>query len=178
MRVVSSPPETWREWPWWWEDWPRADHRRRRNRDAFLGTRGVIQNTKCSKNENNAAEAEQRMNPAVRSVISKRLQTSARTGNDSPVECGEHPIADAGGTAHSRRVKQNRSSQQQIQKPTGASLSAAADFQQDGVTVKPSADEVARRAYFSYENQGSQHGQDVQHWLAAETELSAKRNLT
>ena len=84
-------------------------------------------------------------------------------------------MADAGGTAHSHRVKQNKSSQQQIQ--TGASLSAAEDFQQDGVTVKPSADEVARRAYFSYENQGSQHGQDVQHWLAAETELSAERNL-
>ena len=42
----------------------------------------------------------------------------------------------------------------------------------------PSADEVARRAYFSYVNEGSPHGRDVQHWLAAEAELLAERNLT
>ncbi len=35
----------------------------------------------------------------------------------------------------------------------------------------PSPDEVARRAYFSYENQGSLPGHDVQHWLDAEAEL-------
>ena len=41
-----------------------------------------------------------------------------------------------------------------------------------------SADEVARRAYFSYVNQGSLPGRDVQHWLDAEAELIAERNLT
>jgi len=41
-----------------------------------------------------------------------------------------------------------------------------------------SADEVARRAYFSYVNQGSPSGRDVQHWLEAEAELIAERNLT
>jgi hypothetical protein len=43
---------------------------------------------------------------------------------------------------------------------------------------EPSADEVARRAYFTYVNQGSRQGHEVQHWLAAEAELIAERNLT
>jgi hypothetical protein len=73
-------------------------------------------------------------------------------------------------------VKHNKSSQQHSLHPIVASLSASPNFQ-DGITVKPSVDEVARRAYFSYVNQGSQHGKDVQHWLAAETELSAERSL-
>jgi GH25 family lysozyme M1 (1,4-beta-N-acetylmuramidase) len=42
----------------------------------------------------------------------------------------------------------------------------------------PSSDEVARRAYFSYVNQGSLPGHDVQHWLDAEAQLIAERNLT
>jgi hypothetical protein len=73
-------------------------------------------------------------------------------------------------------VKQKKSSQQHSHKPIGASPMVSADLHQNSVTVKPSADEVARRAYLSYESQGSQHGQDVQHWLAAETELSAERD--
>ena len=42
----------------------------------------------------------------------------------------------------------------------------------------PSTDEVARKAYFTYENEGSKPGRDVQHWLAAEAELTAERSLT
>jgi hypothetical protein len=42
----------------------------------------------------------------------------------------------------------------------------------------PSPDEVARRAYFSYLNQDSLPGHDVQHWLEAEAHLIAERNLT
>ena len=42
----------------------------------------------------------------------------------------------------------------------------------------PSPDEVARKAYFSYVNQGSRSGHEVQHWLTAEAELIAERNLT
>jgi hypothetical protein len=42
----------------------------------------------------------------------------------------------------------------------------------------PSTDEVARKAYFAYENQGSQPDHEVQHWLKAETDLIAERNLT
>jgi hypothetical protein len=42
----------------------------------------------------------------------------------------------------------------------------------------PSPDEVARRAYFSYVNQGSRPGHEVQHWLKAEADLIAERNQT
>jgi hypothetical protein len=42
----------------------------------------------------------------------------------------------------------------------------------------PSADEVARRAYFCYVSEGSQPGRHVQHWLKAEADLLAERNLT
>ena len=37
---------------------------------------------------------------------------------------------------------------------------------------------MARRAYFSYENEGSPPGRHVQHWLEAEAELIAERKLT
>ena len=55
---------------------------------------------------------------------------------------------------------------------------AAADLNQSEVDFAPSSDEVARKAYFSYVNEGSLPGHDVQHWLAAEAELIAERNLT
>lgn len=42
----------------------------------------------------------------------------------------------------------------------------------------PSPDEVARRAYFSYVNQGSSSGHEVQHWLEAEKQLLEERNRT
>jgi len=41
-----------------------------------------------------------------------------------------------------------------------------------------STDEISTRAFYSYENQGSRHGNDVEHWLNAESELLAERNLT
>ena len=69
--------------------------------------------------------------------------------------------------------------QNQNQKPAGASRSAAvANLNPSGLDFVPSADEVARRAYFSYVNEGSLPGHDVQHWLAAEAQLVAERNLT
>ena len=55
---------------------------------------------------------------------------------------------------------------------------AAAGSSQNEIDFAPSADEVARKAYFTYVNQGSQPGRDVQHWLGAEAELIAERNLT
>jgi hypothetical protein len=42
----------------------------------------------------------------------------------------------------------------------------------------PSPDEVARRAYFTYVNQGSMPGHDVEHWLEAEAQLIAEGKLT
>ena len=55
---------------------------------------------------------------------------------------------------------------------------ATKKLEQDAKDFVPAPDEVARKAYFSYENEGSRPGRDVQHWLAAEAELTAERNLT
>ena len=55
---------------------------------------------------------------------------------------------------------------------------AAADANGDRVGFTPSPDEVARRAYFTFVNQGSLPGHDVQHWLEAEKQLLDERNLT
>ena len=49
---------------------------------------------------------------------------------------------------------------------------------QDDISFTPSPDEVARRAYFAYENERSQPGHDVEHWLKAEADLIAEHNLT
>jgi hypothetical protein len=64
----------------------------------------------------------------------------------------------------------------QNQKPADASSTAAAELNQNNFA--PSPDEVARKAYFSYVNQGSRPGHEVQHWLAAEAELIAERDRT
>ena len=55
---------------------------------------------------------------------------------------------------------------------------AVAALSKNEINFVPSPDEVARRAYFSYVNQGSRPGHDVQHWLEAEAHLLAERNLT
>ena len=74
-------------------------------------------------------------------------------------------------------MKHNQSSEGN--KQTSASSPAAApDLDQGENTFVPSPDEVARRAYFSYVNEGSLPGHDVQHWLEAEAKLLAERNLT
>jgi hypothetical protein len=76
-------------------------------------------------------------------------------------------------------MKHNRSSHQQDPETASAVRpTAAADINQGGIDFAPSPDEVARRAYFSYVNQGSRPGHDVQHWLEAEADLLAERNLT
>ena len=76
-------------------------------------------------------------------------------------------------------MKHNKFTQDQNQKPAAASRSAAVEeLNQNEIDFEPSPDEVARRAYFSYVNQGSLQGHEVQHWLAAEAELIAERNLT
>jgi hypothetical protein len=76
-------------------------------------------------------------------------------------------------------MKHNKFSQDQSQKPASASRpTAAANLNQNEIDFAPSPDEVARRAFFSYVNQGSLPGHDVQHWLEAEAQLLAERNLT
>jgi len=65
------------------------------------------------------------------------------------------------------------------QKRAGVSQpTAAANSNQNETDFAPSPDEVARKAYFSYLNQGSLPGHEVQHWLKAEAELLGERNLT
>ena len=67
----------------------------------------------------------------------------------------------------------------QDQKPPDESGQGwAANSIQNETSFTPSPDEVARRAYFAYVNQGSPPGRDVQHWLEAEEQLLAERNLT
>ncbi|MGO8699131.1 MAG: DUF2934 domain-containing protein [Limisphaerales bacterium] len=55
---------------------------------------------------------------------------------------------------------------------------AARELDREAKDFAPSSDEVARKAYFNYENEGSRSGRDVQHWLTAEADLIAERNLT
>ena len=76
-------------------------------------------------------------------------------------------------------MKHKRFSQNQNEKPASAAQpTAAADFNPSGIDFVPPPEEVARRAYFSYVNQGSLPGHEVQHWLEAEAQLLAERNQT
>jgi hypothetical protein len=76
-------------------------------------------------------------------------------------------------------MKHNKYPQDQSPKPANAPRpTSAAGMKADEFNFTPSPDEVARRAYFSYVNQGSRDGHEVQHWLTAEAELIAERQLT
>jgi hypothetical protein len=65
--------------------------------------------------------------------------------------------------------------QHEVIAPRPASITGT---DQNEANFTPSPDEVARKAYFAYENHGSQPGHEVQHWLKAEADLIAERNLT
>jgi hypothetical protein len=52
---------------------------------------------------------------------------------------------------------------------------AAINLSQNKTDFAPPPDVVARKANFSYVNQGSRPGHEVRHWLAAEAELIAER---
>jgi hypothetical protein len=90
---------------------------------------------------------------------------------------GKHPIENALLPVYSSFVKHNKFSQNQ--KPAGVSQpTTVLDLTQSGIDFMPSPDEVARKAYFTYVNEGSLPGHEVQHWLKAEAELIAERKLT
>jgi len=73
---------------------------------------------------------------------------------------------------------QSKIFQNERQKPTNAlPPTAKADLRQSKKEFKPQADDVATRAYFSFVNQGSLPGHDVQHWLEAEAQLLVEHNL-
>ena len=76
-------------------------------------------------------------------------------------------------------MKHNIHIQDQHQKSGDTTAGAkATGLNPNEINFVPSPDEVARKAYFSYVNQGSSQGHEVQHWLAAEAELIAERNRT
>jgi len=76
-------------------------------------------------------------------------------------------------------MKQKDFSSKQNQKTSGTPRpTAVVAMSQDEIDFVPSPDEVARRAYFAFENQGSMAGQHVQHWLAAEAALIAEHEFT
>jgi hypothetical protein len=75
-------------------------------------------------------------------------------------------------------MKHNKHTLNQNQPADAAQPAVAANLSQNEINFAPSPDEVARKAYFSYVNQGSSQGHEVQHWLAAEAELIAERNRT
>ena len=62
--------------------------------------------------------------------------------------------------------------------PAGPAPAANGDGSPAGTVFTPSAEEVARKAYFVYVNEGSPDGRDVQHWLDAEAHLIKDRNRT
>jgi Protein of unknown function (DUF2934) len=67
-------------------------------------------------------------------------------------------------------VKQNNFPQDQI--PASVLVNAGpVNLKISKSAAAPSPDEVARRAYSIYENQGSQPGREVKHWLEAEAQL-------
>ena len=47
-----------------------------------------------------------------------------------------------------------------------------------GSIDSPSAEDVALRAYYTYQNQGAVHGYDHDHWHAAEAALKAETGRT
>lgn len=76
-------------------------------------------------------------------------------------------------------MKHNKYPQNQNHTPAGLPRpTSVATLSASEIAFTPAPDEVARRAYFTYVNQGSHDGHEVQHWLAAEAELIAERKQT
>jgi Protein of unknown function (DUF2934) len=76
-------------------------------------------------------------------------------------------------------MKHNKNTYDQTKKTDGTVPPVAtANPSSTEMAFVPAPDEVSRKAYFSYVNQGSRQGHEVQHWLAAEAELIAERNRT
>jgi hypothetical protein len=71
-------------------------------------------------------------------------------------------------------MKRQNISQYQKQQTANPQQSASVTaLNQNKTDFKPSPDAVAKKAYFSYLNGGSQPGQEVKHWLEAEAQLLA-----
>jgi hypothetical protein len=68
----------------------------------------------------------------------------------------------------------NPSGDQQQKLAVTTQVGASKELTRNGINPKPSPDEVSRRAYFRYLNEGSPSGRNVQHWLEAEAHLMAE----
>jgi hypothetical protein len=69
-------------------------------------------------------------------------------------------------------MKGKNMSQVQNQKITDTQQPATVVASNQSKTdLKPSTEAVAKKAYFSYLNEGAVPGQDVRHWLEAEAHL-------
>jgi hypothetical protein len=88
---------------------------------------------------------------------------------------GLYPIVGTPLTSHSYCVKPNYFPKNHV---PDAPRAVATELNQNEIKFAPSPDEVARKAYFAYENEGSLPGREVQHWLKAEADLIAERNQT
>jgi len=66
----------------------------------------------------------------------------------------------------------------QNQKPGGALRPAEAGVLNQNKADFPSAEHVARKAYFTFLNEGGVHGRHEHHWLQAEALLIDERNQT
>ena len=71
-------------------------------------------------------------------------------------------------------MKSKNISQDQKQKtPITQQSTTVAALNQTKTGFRPTPDAVAKKAYFSYLNGGSQPGQEMNHWLEAEAQLIA-----
>jgi len=78
---------------------------------------------------------------------------------------------------HPKRVKPNKNSPQSDSKSASTSKAAARSNKNESAYA-PAPEAVAERAYLSYENQGSVSGNDMQHWLAAESALISEHKIS
>jgi len=69
----------------------------------------------------------------------------------------------------------NKSHSHLVQSTSSVGLATSAQAEE---LFAPPPDEIARKAYFAYVNEGSLPGHEVQHWLGAESELIAERDRT
>jgi len=85
---------------------------------------------------------------------------------------GEHPIAGEPFTSDVHGMKAKQFSPSATSKPASPQkLLSSADLNQSKTSPAPSPDVVASLAYTIYENEGSQPGHEVKHWLEAEAQL-------
>ena len=77
-------------------------------------------------------------------------------------------------THQSRRSEQSHHTHSPYENPGDGHLSTPGEqSKQMEIKTKPSHDEVARKAYDIYLKEGCPQNRDMQHWLEAETQMSA-----